>query len=328
MILASDVGGTKTRLALYEFKDGEFNRHHLEEFKSLEAAGLAHIAKEYLNGKDVTIEAACFGVPGPVVNGHAKTTNLPWLISEHELSRELGIAQVKLVNDLVSTTASVKHLSSSGLKTIHPGSKDRDTSICTVLAPGTGTGQGFLCSQNGVNFPLPSEGGHVDFAPTNGTEDELLAYLRNKIKGRVSVERVLCGPGLVNIYDFLKHTGKDPEPAELATRIAQGHAASVISQGGISGEFQICEHALNIFCHALGSHAGNMVLSYMATGGVYLGGGIPPKILPKLLEGRFLAGYLNKGRLTDVVKSTPVHVILDDTAALLGAASIAATLLR
>lgn len=333
MILAGDIGGTKTRLALYSTEHSKsagvvFSTVAMQQYRSADAPGLSAIVKQFLSDKHPSISAACFGIPGPVVDGVVRTPNLPWLLSERELSSELGIKKINLVNDLVATTASVPHLTSEGLITIHPGSTQCVGGTCAVLAPGTGTGQGYLCQVGGRYIPLASEGGHTNFAPTTEIEDDLLVYLRRKIKGRVSVERVLCGPGLVNIYEFLKHTGVAKEPEALSRRFGSTDAAAVISAAGLADEFEICIKALDIFAHILGSYAGDLVLTYMATGGLYLGGGVPPKIAPKLLTGTLLSGYLNKGRLTDVVKSTPLHIIKDDHAALVGARSIAASLLE
>ena len=329
MILAGDVGGTKTRLALYKADaQGEWRQEALEQFRSADAPGLSAILKQFLKERKIEISAACFGIPGPVVDGMVKTPNLPWLLSERELSQELGIKKLKLVNDLVATTASVPSLTVEGLISVHPGNPRGNGGTCAVLAPGTGTGQGYLCQVGGRHIPFASEGGHTNFAPTTELEDELLVYLRAKIQGRVSVERILCGPGLVNIYEFLKHTGIAPEPEELARRFGSTDAAAVISAAGMADEYEICVKALDIFAHILGSYAGDLVLTYMATGGLYLGGGVPPKIAPKLLTGTLLSGYLNKGRLSDVVNSTPLYIIKDDHAALVGARSIASSLLE
>ncbi|NDC37582.1 MAG: glucokinase [Proteobacteria bacterium] len=333
MILAGDIGGTKTRLALYAAHssggDGvPLQQVALKQYRSSDAPGLAAIIKDFLSNQRGAIAAACFGIPGPVVDGMVRTPNLPWLLSERELSGELGIPRLKLVNDLVATTASVPHLGPEGLITVHPGSPKGSATTRAVLAPGTGTGQGYLCEVNGRFIPFASEGGHTNFAPTTELEDRLLVYLRAKVKGRVSVERILCGPGLVNIYEFLKYSDLAQEPEELKSRFGSTDAAAIISAAGLAGEFDICVQSLDMFAHILGSYAGDLVLTYMATGGVYLGGGVPPKIAPKLLTGTLLSGYLNKGRLTDVVKSTPLFIIKDDHAALLGARSIAAALVE
>jgi glucokinase len=324
MILAGDTGGTKTRLALYQIKDGNLVRRCIETFVSSAYSGLAELAVKFLKKHNVSVDKACFGVPGPVINGVAQTTNLPWILKENDIARALNIPRIKLVNDLVATTAAVPHLPPDRLHILHKGREtDWQDSMCAVLAPGTGLGQAFLQCKSGQFQVFASEGGHVDFAPTNEIEVELFQYLKTKFE-RVSYERVLCGPGLVNIYTFLKDTGYAPEPPELSRRLQEEDAAAVISAAGQAGEFEICVKALDIFASVLGAQAGNLALTLMTTGGVFLGGGIPPKIVNKLADGTTVAAYLNKGRLSDLVKSTSLGVILDDHAAVLGAAHLAA----
>jgi len=322
MILAGDTGGTKTRLALYELDGAKLHRQTTETFVSRDYPGLEEIVDVFLDRNRATVKAACFGVPGPVVNGAAKTTNLPWQLQEEKIAQTVGINAVRLVNDLVATTAAIPHFSPDELFTLYEGSLESEKKICAVLAPGTGLGQAFLFRDNGHYHVIASEGGHSDFAPTNELEIELLHYLKKKFE-HVSYERVLCGPGLHNIYNFLKNSERALEPAELAIRFAGKDPSAVIAAAGLAGEFDICAKALDIFASILGAQAGNLALTLLATGGVYLGGGIPPKILPKIKEGATVASYLDKGRLSDVVKKTPLYVIRDDHAALLGAASLA-----
>ena len=325
MILAGDTGGTKTRLALYEQIGGKFVRQQTETFSSPDYASLEEIIRNFLAKNHVTVKQACFGVPGPVVDGRAVSTNLPWLTDERHITRTLGISSVRLVNDLVATTSSLPFLSPADLLTLHPGLPTGKETTFGVVAPGTGTGVGILY-KNGEQFlPLPSEGGHADFAPNTPVEIELLQYLRQKF-GRVSYERLLCGPGLVNIYNFLKDSGAAPEPPELAKKMREENPAAVISTIGQSGEFEICVQALDIFVSVLGAKAGSLTLTMLTTGGIYLGGGIPPKITQKLLDGTIIKAFLNKGRLSDFVKSVPLYVIRDDHAALLGSAYLASRL--
>lgn len=330
MLLAGDVGGTKTRLALYDMTTSngmiKLSRGPLETFDSKSASSLEELVARFLSAHNASVAAACIGIPGPVSRGTVKTTNLPWsLLNEQQLVRALKIPLVKLVNDLTATVASIPALREEDLITLHAGNPDRDRNVFAIVAPGTGLGQGYLyVDDSGAIHPLASEGGHVEFAPRDDLEIELLNYLRAKLKKRVSVERVLCGPGLVNIYLFLKDTGYAPEPTALSERLQREDPAAVISKSGISGEFELCAKALEIFCSLLGSHAGDTVLTYLSTGGLYLGGGIPPKIISKIQEGGLVQSYLRKGRLSHCVEMTPLSVIRDDTAALLGAASIAA----
>ena len=326
MILTCDVGGTKVRLALYSHENNSFQRHETETYSSQNYSSLDEIVKLFLEKHQVKIKDACFGVPGPVVNGSVQTTNLPWKISEEQLSKNLEIRQVKLVNDLCTTTAAIPHLSKDDLIVLHPGQPPKgEEKKFAMLAPGTGLGQGFLVINSNGKHVLASEGGHVDFAPCNNLEIELFNYLKNEF-GHVSYERILSGPGLVNIYNFLKDTSHADEPKELAERFQKEDQAAIISTTGQAGEFEICVKALDIFVSILGAQAGNLVLTLLTTSGVYLGGGIPPKIHKKLMEGATVASYLNKGRLSYLVEKTPLYIVRDDYAALLGAASIAAEL--
>ena len=326
MILAGDAGGTKTRLAIYTADEGKFVRGQTETFQSAGQRSLEEVIQIFLTKHRVSVAGACIGVPGPVVRGEAKTTNLPWLVRETAISSSLGIPKVMLVNDLAATAAAIPYFSTADLVTLHEGSLTGAESIFAVLAPGTGLGQAFLLNDRKAHHVFPSEGGHVDFAPSSEIEEELLRYLK-KTFSRVSYERVLSGPGLVNIYTFLKEGRAMQEPESLGRRLKDGNPAAVISQTGLAGEFEICVKALDVFASVLGSQAGNLVLTLVATGGVYLGGGIPPKICSKLTDGTVVKSYLNKARLSNLVESTPLHVILDDHAALLGAASMAASML-
>ncbi len=325
MILAGDVGGTKARLALYQFQDGSFIRQHTETFNSPDFSSLEEVAQIFLRKHKAEVSKVCIGIPAPIVEGKAKPANLAWELDEARLAQTLGVSAVRLVNDLVATTAALPFLSHDDLVVLHRGELSGKEKIYGVLAPGTGLGEGFLIRGANQNEAIASEGGHVDFAPTNDVEIELLQYLQTKHQ-RVSYERVLSGPGLINIYNFLKETGRSHEPPELAARMREENQAAVISNAALKNEFEICVQALEIFVSVLGAQAGNMVLTVWAVGGIYLGGGMPPKILPKLLDGAVVSSYLNKGRLTNYVSKAPLYVIRDDHAALLGAAYLASTL--
>jgi glucokinase len=335
-ILAGDIGGTKARLALYE--DAETAQADLPElrkvqdFDSREASSLEEIVVQFLGefGAAGSIDAACFGIPGPVVGGNVRATNLPWLLDERTLSANLKIPRLKLVNDLAATAAAVPFLGAGQLRVLHPGSDDRERRLYAVLAPGTGLGQAFLYrDDDGRYHPFPSEGGHAGFAPSNPLEIALLEYLRLKFPDHVSVERVLSGPGLFNVYCFLRDTHRCAEPAALREEVRTAeHPSAVIGEHGAAGTCEICVRALDIFAGALGSYAGDLVLAYLSTGGLFLGGGIPPKIADKLTEGSTVAAYLEKGRLSPLVRSAPLRIIMDDRAALHGAAFIARGRLR
>ncbi len=326
MILAGDVGGTKTRLASYILEDGKLKRQDLERYDSTAFPSLLAIIETFLKKRDLKVEAACFGVPGPVIEGRVKLPNLPWEMSEQSLSQSLKVNKLRLVNDLVATAAAVPHLGPSDIVTLYPGGEQRDRRVFAVVAPGTGLGHAFLLNQDGRYHVISSEAGHMDFAPTDDTQVALLEYLEKKFK-RVSVERVVCGPGLKNIYEFLRDTGRAEETPELRARFENEDDSAVISQTGLDGSAAISVQALDIFISVLGSHAGNVVLMTMATGGIFLGGGIPPKIVKKFSDPLFFKNFTAKGRFEAVVAATPVHLIADDHAAVIGAASIASQLL-
>lgn len=326
MILAGDIGATKTRLALYDFENDMLVRKEVQTFVSREFNTFEEVMEKFLSETRANVNKACVGVPGPIINGQAQATNLLWKIKEQSISQTLQIDKVKLVNDLVATTTSVLFLSSEQTHVLYEGKeRERTDEVNAVLAPGTGLGQAFLTWKSGEFQVHPSEGGHVDFAPTNDIEIELLRFLRSKFE-RVSYERVVCGPGLVNIYTFLKHIQYAPEPEELRRRLKSEDPAAVISETGQAGEYKLCEKALDIFASVLGAQAGNLVISLLATGGIYLGGGIPPKIIKKLSDGTTVKSYLNKDRLSHLVEATPLYVIKDDQAPLLGAAHLASAL--
>ena len=326
MILAGDVGGTKTRLAFCQLENGRIIRQQTDTFVSRDYSCFEEVVLDFIKKYDVSVTKSCFGVPGPVVNGEAKATKLPWHFKEEQISKDLNLPTVKLVNDLVATAAAVPHLTTEELYVLHEGeprsSSSTEEDVIGVLAPGTGLGQAYIYTNSGQRCIMASEGGHTDFAPTNEVEVKLFQYLKSKYD-HVSYDRVLSGPGLNSIYTFLKETGFAPEPPELEKRLREEDPGKVITTTGKTGEYELCAEALNIFASLLGAQAGNMVLNLITTGGVYLGGGIPTGIYEKLADGTAVNSYLNKGRLSYLVEKTPLYVILDDHAALLGAAYIA-----
>lgn len=333
-ILAGDVGGTKTRLALYELT-ALLDRQAceplaMEIFSSKSAPSLEQIVQGFLERNQATgrIEAACIGIPGPVVAGTVRATNLPWVLAERAFGENLGIPKVRLVNDHAATAAVLPLLGADNLITLHPGREGRERRVFAVMAPGTGLGQAYLVlGPDGRYHPFPSEGGHVEFAPKDDLEFQLLGYLKAKLGKRVSIERVLSGPGIMNIYSFLRDRSYGDEPEALRGEIAAAATpAAVVTDHGMRGTYPICVKTLDIFARLLGSQAGDVVLTYLSTGGVFLGGGIPPKVAGKLKEGGTVEAYLRKGRLSPLVEMTPLQVIKDDRAGLLGAAAIAAGL--
>ncbi len=339
MILAGDVGGTKTRLAFCQIEDGRIIKQQTETFVSLDYSCLEEVVQSFVNMHDISVTKSCFGVPGPVVNGEAKATKLPWHFKEDRISSALNIPTVKLVNDLVATAAAVPHLMPEDLYVLYEGESSGSTAddqlqnrdsgsgngdgVIGVLAPGTGLGQAYIYTNAGQRHIMASEGGHVDLAPTNEVEVKLLQYMKSKFD-HVSYDRVLSGPGLSSIYTFLKETGFASEPPELEKRLREEDPGKVITSTGKTGEYELCAEAINIFASLLGAQAGNMALNLLTTGGIYLGGGIPAGIYEKLADGITVNSYLNKGRLSYLVEKTPLYVVLDDHTALLGAAYIAA----
>ncbi|HSE14271.1 MAG TPA: glucokinase [Candidatus Deferrimicrobium sp.] len=321
MILAGDVGGTKTSLALFRREAQRLHRRRMATYRSREHAALDSILRDFL-GEGTVVERACIGVAGPVVDGRCRLTNLDWEVDEESLRRTLGVRDAYLVNDLQAMASSLPFLQESDLAMIQKGEVEPRGNMA-VLAAGTGLGEGFLVGTAAGYIPLASEGGHVDFAPRDGLEMRLHEFLRAKY-GRVSVERVLSGPGLHEIYRFLREVEGTAEEAGAAAEVAGAEPQRAIVRHGLAGGPGACAEALRIFCSIYGAEAGNLVLQYLATGGVYLGGGIAPAILPALRRTEFLGAFLDKGRMGSLLSRVPAMVILDPGAPLLGAASFAA----
>lgn len=317
MLLAGDIGGTKTTLALFD----RGARLGVETtFKSSDFPNLEAIAQRFLADNATTASRAVFGVAGPVVHGKSKITNLPWAISETSLSKTLNIPKVKLLNDLEAIGHAVLHLPEEDFVTLNDPRVEISGNKA-IIAPGTGLGEAVLFAQTDKRYyVLASEGGHTDFAPKDATQLEMLRYLLTKFNN-ISYERVCSGSGIPNIYDALKHIGIAPENSGLTTAISQvADPTPTIIQAGLAGSCQLCAETLNMFVTILGAEAGNLALKVMATGGVYVGGGIPPRIVDKLKDGTFMTAFTNKGRLAEILFQIPVYVILNTKAALLGAA--------
>jgi len=322
MLLAGDIGGTKTTLAIIAPDAGM--RHPLAQatFASQAYASLTQLAGEFLRQTGYRVDSACFGVAGPVVAGRASVTNLPWEVEAAELSRSLGIATVHLINDLQAIATAIPHLEAKDIHTLNPGRPVEQAAIA-VIAPGTGLGEGFLIwdATRGRYQAQPSEGGHASFAPSNALEDGLLHYLRERY-GHVSYERVCSGIGMRNIYQYLKASGQAEEPPWLAERLACVEDPNpIIVEAALDATrpCPLCALTVDVFVSILGNEAGNLALKVLATGGVYLAGGIPPRILPALEKG-FLTAFRHKGRFAELLSQVPVHVITHPRVALLGAA--------
>jgi len=321
MILAGDVGGTKVHLALYEFIDGKLKYTRDQKFAAKEYSGLETIVKEFLAGETAT--AACFGVPGPVRDGRLRLTNLPWTLDSRELSANLKIGHVFLINDLEANGYGVAELAPDQIYTLSEGDPSQ-VGNRALLAAGTGLGEAMLIWNGHSHVPYPSEGGHADFSPRNEDEIDLLRYLKQKYNGRISFERVVSGMGLTGIYEFLREVRGMEEPNWLAAQIAAADDPnSVITEMALAAKSEICEKALDMFVSAYGAEAGNMALKILSVGGVYIGGGIAPRILEKLKDGTFLKAFTDKGRLSQLLINMPVRIILESRAALMGAAACA-----
>ncbi|OGL46706.1 MAG: glucokinase [Candidatus Schekmanbacteria bacterium RBG_13_48_7] len=321
MILAGDVGGTNTRLALFNADYRDKNPVVLEKFHSQTYKSLDDIVQIFINKHKSTVEYACFGVAGPVISGHCKTPNLAWDVDASGLAALLKINSVELINDLEANAYGIDVLGSDDFSVIHKRIPEKNGNAALISA-GTGLGEAGLYKENQYYNPIPSEGGHTDFAPRNKIEIDLLLYLFQKYE-HVSYERIVSGPGLYNIYMFLRDTGRGGEPQWLAEQLQKNDPAAVISKSALERKNKMCEQALDIFVSIYGAEAGNVALKFKATGGIYLGGGIAPKIIQKLKEPVFYESFVNKGRMKPLLESIPVKVILNDTTALLGAAALA-----
>jgi glucokinase len=321
IILAGDIGGTKTNLGLFLQGKKRPLLKVIETYSSREAIKLENIIEQFLERHPVSISSACFGIAGPVVNGRCKTTNLPWDVSETQIKGFFDWEEVRLINDLTATGQGIPLLNSRELISLN-SVKTRKGQNLGLIAPGTGLGMALLIYQEGRYQSVSSEGGHADFSPNNEEEVKLWQYLHKRL-GHVSIERVVSGPGLLNIYAWMKESRRHKEPKWLARKIKEMDPARVITEAAIKKTNPLCIEALNMFVSILGGISGNLALTGMTTGGIYLGGGIPPKILPVLQKGLFIKAFTNKGRFKDLLEKMPVRVILNDRTALLGAASFA-----
>jgi len=321
MILAGDVGGTKVHLALYDFNNGKLTYKRENRFPAKDYSGLEDIVREFLASDKAT--AACFGVPGPVRDGRLRLTNLPWTLDSRELASHLGIDHVFLINDLEANGYGIAELQPDQIYTLAEGDNSQIGNRALISA-GTGLGEGILIWNGRTHTPYPSEGGHADFAARNEDEIDLLRYLKQKYNGRVSWERVVTGMGMTSIFEFLRDVrGMEVAPA-LAEQIAAAHDPnSVITEMALAGRSEICERTLDMFVSAYGAEAGNLALKILSVGGLYIGGGIAPRILEKLKDGIFMKAFTDKGRLSQLLINMPVRVILESRAAVLGAAAFA-----
>jgi glucokinase len=327
MILAGDIGGTKTVIAHYsEESASSLRQMRVATFKSRDHQSLEHILAAYLKESPrLSVRAGCFGVAGPVFDGKCHTTNLPWELDEPVLAQAIGAERVKLLNDLEAAGYGMLHLSAAEMCVLNLGRSPGRKGHAAVIAAGTGLGESILCWDGQRYHPMASEGGHVDFAPRTDQEVELLRYLRAKVGGRVSIERVLSGPGFYDLYCFLRDSGHAAEPPSLAQRLRGVDPDPIITQLGLAGEDPLCVATLELFSTLYGVEAGNLALKCLPTR-VFVGGGIAPKILPVLQKGSFMRGFTDKGRFADFMKGIEVSVALNPAAPLVGAAHYALTM--
>lgn len=325
-VLAGDIGGTKTDLAVYSSQSGLRRPLAKENFPSRDYSGLDAIIRKFLSHHDMHIDRAVFGVAGPVAGGQAKITNLPWIMDEAALAETIGVPSVRLLNDVTAFANAVAVLAENELHVISKGKREAKGAMA-VVAPGTGLGEAFLVPDKRGYRAFASEGGHADFAPTSPEQTGLLEYLANRFD-HVSYERVCSGIGLANIYDYFKNTGHIEDSACPAGHVpAEQDPVPQIIRAALDKNrpCSLCRKTLEMFASVLGAEAGNMALKTMATGGVYIGGGIPPRILPFLESPLFLNAFMRKGRMSELMKKIPVYVVLHSEAALMGAARHAMT---
>jgi glucokinase len=319
--LAGDIGGTKTDIGIFSAFHGRVVKYAIGRYSSKKEAGLEQIIKHFLNKHPVTIKGACFGVAGPVIKGRCRTTNLPWDVSEKKLMKRFKWENVKVLNDLEAMASGVLLLKKGDVSPLN-SKRVRKNENFGLIAPGTGLGIVLSIWKDEDYTVVPSEGGHADFSPGSSEEFMLWKYLKRRY-GHVSLERVISGPGIRNIYSWLRDSGRYHEPKWIRTRMRKADPAKVITRAAMENNTPICVKTLNVFVSALGSAAGNLALTGMTLGGIYLGGGIPNKILPLLKTGRFMKSFLNKGRFAEVLNGIAVRVLTKERVSLEGAACIA-----
>ncbi|HLH77729.1 MAG TPA: glucokinase [Candidatus Binataceae bacterium] len=328
MILAGDIGGTKTILALFEPQGANLRKVRQQLFPSPHYPSLEAVLKEFLGGQTPSLQAACFGIAGAVIDGRVHATNLHWEVSEAQLVAALGISRLRLLNDLAATAYGMPHLAAADLEELNLQAGARHPGNIGVIAAGTGLGEAMLYWDGQSFQPQASEGGHADFAPREAREIELLRYLQERLGQHISYERVLSGPGLLNIYDFLRDRNYAPEPPWLQQRLAAAADRSVaIAEAGLDGSAPLCEMALEMFASLYGAEAGNLALRTLAVGGIYIGGGIAPKLMAVLRKGAFIRSFVAKGRFESFLRGLSVQVALTPEAGLIGAAHYALSLL-
>jgi glucokinase len=319
MILAGDIGATRTRLAAFETEGNRLKCVVEKTYISQQHEGLSPILADFIRTEGIPVHSACVGVAGPVRAGRSKISNLPWIIDSRELAKQLKLNSVGLLNDLEAYAYGIDALESKDFVSLSEGAEDAEGNRAVISAR-TGLGMAGLYWDGFRHHPFACEGGHADFAPRNDLEMELMKYLQKKY-GRISCERILSGPGIKNIYDFLRDTHIAEEPEWLRTQMdAAGDGPALISKLALEGKAAICDQALSIFVSVFGAEAGNCALKFLSTGGFFVGGIIAGKIAPKMEEPGFMQAFLDKGRMEVLLKDMPVKIVLNDDCGMIGAA--------
>ena len=321
MILAGDSGGTNARLAYFQPQNGHLRLVSERTFPSREHSEFGEIVTEFVDSSGTRPEAACFGIAGPVRNGRVETSNLPWVIEQSRLAKQIHLPATLLINDLEASAWGIGALAAGDLVALNHVSGPAIGNQA-VIAPGTGLGEAGLFWDGSRHHVFACEGGHTDFGPQGDLQIELVKFLQDRF-GHVSYERILSGPGLVNTYEFLRASGCGKESADFSAALKQGDPAAVISRAALDGTNPLAEKALDLWISVYGAEAANLALKVMATGGLFLAGGISPKILAKLQGPVFMQSFLAKGRLRSLMESVPVQVVTNEKAGLLGAARCA-----
>jgi glucokinase len=319
MILAGEIGATGTRLAAFEKEGSRLQLVVEKTYMSQEHSSLSEIIAAFIKAEGIAAHSACFGVAGPVRRGRSKISNLPWVIDSRDLAKQLKLDSVGMINDLEAYAYGIDGLDSKDFVMLNPGSEDAEGNRAVISAR-TGLGVAGLYWDGYRHHPFACEGGHSDFAPRNALEMELLAYLQKKY-GRISYERLLSGPGIKNIYDFLRDAHKADEPQWLKDQIAAAQdPPAVISQLAQEGKAAICDQTLSIFVSIYGAETGNCALNFLSTGGIFIGGSVAAKNVPKMKDPIFMESFLDKGRMVDLLKEIPVTIVLNDDSGIIGAA--------
>jgi glucokinase len=316
MILAGDLGGTKSNLGLFEARNGKLTRAAYKRYASQKHAGLEEMVRDFLRETGAKVTASSFGIAGPVVNNTVHGTNLPWGVDGLAIARQLGLPRVRLLNDLEATAFGIGVLEPRDVETLYAGVPGAQGNRA-VIAAGTGLGEGVLYWDGKQHLPMATEAGHSDFAPNTAQQAELWQFLKARYEF-VSSERILSGRGFQNVHEFLDISVRHPGFDDGA-----GDAAVEVTRRGLSGECPICVATLDLWTEIYGSEAGNFALRTVALGGIYIAGGIAVKILPKLRDGRFVAAVRHKEKLSDFLARIPIHVVLNEDCPLLGAAYVA-----